>query len=103
MFRVGQEVIYVGGGMPIAEAKYIPSGLPVNSHHVVLGLRTNPIWGANEILVSDCVDWIVSESFRPVAKRSDTLSIESFLVIRPGQYEEPRRVVEPVRRKAVVG
>ena len=39
-----------------------------------------------------------AESFRPVAKRSDTLTIESFLTIKPG-YEEPRRVVEPVRRK----
>ena len=38
--------------------------------------------------------------FRPVAKRSSTLSINDFLVIKDGGYEEPRRVVEPVKEGA---
>lgn len=35
--------------------------------------------------------------FRPLAKRSDTLTIESFLTIKPGFEEPKRRVVEPVK------
>ena len=34
-----------------------------------------------------------SDEFRKVQKRKDSLTIESFLTIKPGQFEEPKRVV----------
>lgn len=39
-------------------------------------------------------------AFRKVIKPNSSLSIESFLTIKPGQFEGPRRVVEPEKVKA---
>ena len=41
-------------------------------------------------------------SFRPVTRTRDTLSIESFMTIKTGQPEGPRRVVGPVRKREEV-
>lgn len=38
-------------------------------------------------------------AFRPVTRTRDTLSIESFMTIKTGQPEGPRRVVGPVSPK----
>jgi len=40
-----------------------------------------------------------SDRFRPVTRTRDTLSIESFMTIKTGQPEGPRRVVGPVSPK----
>lgn len=37
--------------------------------------------------------------FRKVQKPKTDLSIEAFLTIKPGQFEEPRKVVTPQREK----
>ena len=37
--------------------------------------------------------------FRKVQKRNSSLTYESFLTIKPGQFEEPRRVNTPAKRK----
>lgn len=39
------------------------------------------------------------ERFRKVERKSDSLSIEAFLTIKPGQYEEPKRTNQPAKRK----
>jgi hypothetical protein len=43
-------------------------------------------------------DMFFAGSFRKVQRRKTDLSIESFLIIRPG-FEEPRRVTTPIRKR----
>lgn len=39
------------------------------------------------------------ERFRKVERRNDSLSIEAFLTIKPGQFEEPRRAPAKKRER----
>lgn len=44
-------------------------------------------------------DGYLASRFRKVQKSNDGLSIEAFLTIKPGQFEEPRRTVEPAKKR----
>ena len=39
--------------------------------------------------------------FRKVERKSDSLSIEAFLTIKPKQYEEPKRTNAPAKKERV--
>ena len=39
------------------------------------------------------------ERFRKVERKSDSLSIEAFLTIKPNQFEGPKRTNQPAKRK----
>lgn len=107
MFGVGQQVVCVDDGQ--RSTRFAPTvGIKKGSVYTIRSLGFWPGDGCtpvvflketqndNNLQELDC--GYAPSRFRPVAKRSDTLTIESFLTIKPG-FEEPRRVVEPVRRK----
>ena len=101
MFEVGQEVVCV-------DAKPWPGSCAIESIVEGKTYRVERVWfepDAETVLVS-LVDVNCEQEmeyggfglyrFRPVARTRDTLSIESFMTIKTGQPEEPRRVVGPV-------
>ena len=108
MVKIGDDLEYIGEhehltptGWSSAGQELVPGGRYTCSYVEVDESAKCPACGDSVWVsvtgINDGGEWTSCE-FRPVAKRSDTLAIESFLVIKPG-FEEPRRVVEPVRRK----
>lgn len=100
MFEAGQQVVcghdgaitsgYWTGDRIVKGSVYTVSGVCIHLGEEGLfleGMHSNVALGAYR-----------ARRFRPLAKRSDTLTIESFLTIKPG-FEEPRRVTKPVRWK----
>lgn len=76
---------------------------PVPAGHPLAGLAALLVCGVPNMDALLCVDigWR-SSRFRKVQKRKDSLTIESFLTIRPG-FEEPRKapVKSPEKREKV--
>jgi hypothetical protein len=104
MFQVGDEVVAIKGYQPDAfqvlvhgeKACSAPrSGVVVKYWHsggydrMHLSGAENPVWGYDPL------------AYRKVQKRNSSLGIESFLTIKPGQFEEPKKPVnQPGKVKA---
>lgn len=57
-------------------------------------IRGFPIWAPKSGILG-----IHPSRFRKVQRRTSELSIESFLTIKPGQFEEPKKTGAPVRKR----
>lgn len=94
-FKVGDEVVCVDAGFNPSSGAFAPM-LVEGSVYVVSEIGIEP---------SNCIAWLNVEGvdsrsicgldarrFRPVHRTKTDLSIEAFSTIKPGQYEEPKRV-----------
>lgn len=104
MFEVGQSVVCVDGRRSFYGG---PAMLTKGAIYTIKGFDSLPPddrGNAGVFLVEvepasrKNIGW-ASSRFRPVTRTRDTLSIESFMTIKTGQPEGPRRVVGPVSPK----
>lgn len=96
MFEVGQQVVCVNDGLAWGS---VPHALTRGAVYTVID-ACSEIGGILVDVPSPHYTrmWAPSR-FRPVTRTRDTLSIESFMTIKTGQPEGPRRVVGPVSPK----
>ena len=96
-FQVGDEVVAIAVDPSIRRPfqKLVNGKISRGSVYVVEGLITRPHWnglvGLHLVGVEDEGSGFDSRMFRKVEKPRTSLSIEQFLTIKPGQFEEPRR------------
>jgi len=99
MFKVGDEVVCVdaefhGYGSHsdalqlVLDGRYTVSAI-VSAHQ---GVHVDEICAKNP----SGFNW---HRFRKVERKSDSLSIEAFLTIKPDGFEEPKRTNQPAKRK----
>lgn len=102
-FKAGDEVVCVDADLAWG---VVPHGLVMGTTYRVLAVAYNRTTtdGGNvsiqvEVRSPHPEGLWRSSRFRKVQKRDSSLSISDFLTIKPGQFEEPRRVSEPVKRR----
>lgn len=110
MFRVGDEVVSVGVSED-NDPDYAARIAYYGSAHA--GIVKGTVYRVTEVIVYPrdvglVLEGIVSRhptgafthrGFRKVERRNDSLSIEAFLTIKPGQFEEPRRAPAKKRER----
>lgn len=95
-FKPGDEVVCVEPdveGILLLDAKYtVRDVIPVTDDWGCMGVRVfeaEALYGP-----PGCPPAFRSSRFRKIERRKTDLSIESFLTIKPGQKEEPKRIPE---------
>lgn len=99
-FQVGDDVVCLDASGPVSgfiseDAVYTVTGVLAPDHTGVCGLR---LAGVPRIPFGS--GFPSARRFRKVQKPRTTLSIESFLTIKPDQFEEPRRAPAKTPEKA---
>lgn len=97
-FKPGDEVVCIAeaDGYPYTGRRYVVSHTlpPLSSSLYGVRLTTD----TEDLFPSERVGW-AHTMFRKVARKSDSLSIEAFLTIKPNQFEGPTRTNQPAKRK----
>ena len=104
-FKPGDEVVCVDARLQPRPDRLPCAPLARGATYTVSTVGLNPV---NEVVVylvgqpNPCpggLDWgYWPYRFRKVQKRNDRLTIEAFLTIKPGQFEEPKRTKAPVKK-----
>lgn len=97
MFKPGDEVAIVRGQREQSNAVCLPD--------IVYVVSSVGVWDGFPFVCLVGHDsghpckGFAAHSFRKVERKSDSLSIESFLTIKPNQFEGPTRTNQPAKRK----
>lgn len=97
-FKPGDEIekFRIGGGI------LTPFSLPVGTRATVAEIIRCPHWHCDGVRLVEFPDHGSGHavlSWRKVQKRNDRLTIEAFLTIKPGQFEEPKRAPAKKRER----
>ena len=102
MFKVGDEVVCVNDA---PRPGRVWAGTPpvIGRTYTVTGLFPSPFLDGFSLLLAEIENaegfGYADFRFRKVERRNDSLSIEAFLTIKPGQYEEPKRAPAKKRER----
>lgn len=106
MFRVGDEVVCVDDNWfnQFAESNAEPGDPRKGQTYTVIAVKKDPVWGDEFLRLAGTPSngGYISSFFRKVQRKTSTLSVSDFLTIKPGQFEEPRRVNAPARKRESV-
>lgn len=102
-WKQGDQVAYIGNkGIPRREDHISSSDIDAST---ILTVKTMAPWKDTDVIAFLSAEhpgrWFDARAFRPVTRTRDTLSIESFMTIKTGQPEGPRRVVVEPKKEEV--
>lgn len=100
-FKPGDEIVYVGNPPtvtnPCGRALDPDAVYTVEAVGFVSPYATVRLVGFHNTARRD--GFYAAMAFRKIERRNDSLSIEAFLTIKPGQFEEPKRAPAKKRER----
>jgi len=108
MFKVGDEVIcIISGDLPFGSGELPAVGLTEGATYTVCQTAICPFDNVPIVFLAETANrnsegtdyGYLPVRFRKVERKSDSLSIEAFLAIKPNQFEGPKRTNQPAKRK----